>query len=230
MAALVAGIITTGIVCKFGHFNQVATVHQLMKFQKASWMLTDLAAHTEWREKCKKEVQEFLSRHCGFTSSGTLCERFKTIPVSAWEDELPILDACIRESQRISVTGTSLRRNLGGETKICGRVVKEGDFLVYSMGDVHMNPKYYPEPHKYDPSRWLQPDGIPDATYSFLGWGAGRHLCTGMKVAKLEMKSILAMFLMRYEYQLVNEDGEFPDPLPVPNRNDIHHWVCVVVQ
>ena len=187
-------------------------------------MLIHLAIHPEWREKCKNELQEFLSRHRGSEPSKIPCEKLDPIPISAWEDELPILDACIRESQRIAFTFTPVRRNIR-EIKIGGRVVKRGDFLAYSMGEVHLNPEYYPEPFKYDPSRWLRPDPIPDVAYSFLGWGAGRHACTGIKAAKLQMKSILAIFLTRYEYGLVDMDGRFPDPLPVPNRNVIHQ-VC----
>ena len=191
-------------------------------------MLIDLVIHPEWREKCKNEIQDFLSRHNDFESSEAQREKLMAIPISAWEDELPILDACIRESQRISFTGITLRRNLR-EIKIGGRVVKQGDFLAYSMGEVHSNPAYCPKPFKYDPSGWLRPDPTPDVTYPFLGWGAGRHPCTGMKVAKLEMKSILVMFLARYEYELVDKDGKFPDPLPVPDRNVIHQ-VCLGVK
>jgi len=190
---------------------------------QACWMLTDLAIHPEWREKCKKEIQDLLSRHLSIPhSSGILYEKLGAIPVTAWEDELPILDACIRESQRISFTGAALRRNLREEIKIGEQVVKPGDFLVYSLADVHLNSEYYPEPYKYDPDRWLRPDSVPNAPYTFLGWGVGRHPCTGMKVAKLEMKLILAFFLTRYEYDLVDRDGNFPNPLPVPDRNDIH--------
>ena len=186
-------------------------------------MLIDLAVHPEWREKCKKEIQDLLSRHLGDSfSSATLSEKLGAIPVSAWEDELPILEACTRESQRISITGTTLRRNIRGEMKIGEQVVKRGDFLAYSLGDVHLNPKYYPEPYKFDPGRWLRPDPVPNTVYTYLGWGVGRHPCTGMKVAKLEMKLILAMFLTRYEFNLVDKDGKFPNPLPVPDRNDIH--------
>ena len=189
-------------------------------------MLIDLAVHSEWREKCKKEIRELLSRHSGSASSGTLREKLETVPVSAWEDELPIVDACIRETQRITLSATIIRRNLREDIKIAGRVVKRGDFLTYSFGDVHLNPEYYPEPYKYDPDRWLQPGGAPDAPYSFLGWGGGRHPCTGMKVAKLEMKLILAMFLTGYEYEVVDRDGKFPANWPVPDRND-RHQVCV---
>ena len=186
-------------------------------------MLIDLAIHPEWREKCKKEIRDLISHHLGDSlSSATLHEKLGTIPVSAWEDELPILEACTRESHRISHSFVTLRRNLREEIKIGEQVVKRGDFLAYSFADVHLNPEYYPEPYKYDPGRWLRPDPVPNAVYPFLGWGAGRHPCPGMKAAKLEMKLILAVFLMRYEYELVDEYGKFPDPLPVPDRNDIH--------
>ena len=186
-------------------------------------MLIDLAIHAEWREKCKKEIQHLLSRYLDSSfSSATLHEKLAAVPVSAWEDELPILEACIRESQRISFVNIALRRNLHGEVKIWKQVVERGDFLAYSLADVHLNPEYYPEPYKYDPGRWLRPDPVPDTTHPFLGWGAGRHPCPGMKIAKLEMKLILAFFLMRYEFDLVDKDGKFPGSLPVPNRNDIH--------
>jgi len=186
-------------------------------------MLVDLAIHPEWREKCKREIQGLLSRHLGDSlPSATLSEKLGAIPVSAWEDELPVIEACIRESLRLSITILALRRNLGEDMKLSGKVVRRGDFLLYSLADAHFNPDYYPEPHKYDPGRWLRPDPPPNTAYPFLGWGVSRHPCTGMKVAKMEMKLILAMFLMRYEFDLVDEIGRFPNPLPVPNRNDIH--------
>ena len=186
------------------------------------WVLIDLAIHPEWREKCKKEIRDLFSRHLGNSSSAALHEKLGAIPISAWEDELPILEACTRESQRIVISGVALRRNLREEIKIGGQGVKQGDFLAYCLGEVHLNPEYYPEPYKHDPGRWLRPDPIPNATYPFLGWGAGRHPCTGMRVAKLEMKLVSAMFLMGYKFDLVDENGKFPKPLPVPDRNDIH--------
>lgn len=183
----------------------------------------DLAIHPQWKEKCKKEIQSMLSRHLGdLVSSATVYEKLAAIPVSAWEDELPTLDACSRESLRIVFSGVALRRNLGEEVNINGQVVERGDFVAYGLADVHLNPEYYPEPYKYDPGRWLRPDPVQNRPYPFLGWGAGRHPCTGMKVAKLEMKLILAIFLTRYEYELVDENGKFPNPLPVPDRNDFH--------
>jgi hypothetical protein len=42
-----------------------------------------------------------------------------------------------------------------------------------------------------------------------------------MKIAKLEMKMIVAMFVIGYEYELVDSQGRRCDKLPVPNYNDI---------
>ena len=186
-------------------------------------MLIDLAVNPEWKKKCKTEIQDLLSRHLGDSHpSATLSEKLGAISVSAWEDEVPTLEACIRESQRIAFTSVGFRRNIREDMKIGQQVVRRGDFLACPLGPVHLNPEYYPEPYKYDPGRWLRPDPLPNAAHTFLGWGAGRHPCTGMRMAKLEMKLIMAMFVMRYEFDLVDKDGKFPNPLPVPNRNDIH--------
>jgi hypothetical protein len=195
----------------------------ILLLQQACWVPIHLAIHPEWKEKCRKEVQDLIARHVGDSlSTATLSEKLAVIPFSAWEDELPILDACTRESQRIVLSSTFLRRNIRNDVKINEQVVKRGDFIAYSVADVHFNPEFYPEPYKYDPGRWLRPDPIPNTTYPFVGWGAGRHPCPGMRVAKLEMKLILAIFLTRYEFDLVDKDGKFPDPLPVPDRNTIH--------
>jgi hypothetical protein len=42
-----------------------------------------------------------------------------------------------------------------------------------------------------------------------------------MKVAKLEIKMIVAMFVMGYEYDVVDSRGRISEKLPVPDYNDI---------
>ena len=58
--------------------------------------------------------------------------------------------------------------------KIGEQIIKQGDFLAYSLGDVHLNPEYYPEPYKYDPGRRLRPDpSLTPPTRSSVGEPAG---------------------------------------------------------
>ena len=154
-------------------------------------MLIDLAIRPEWREKCKKEIRDLLFHHL---------------------DESPSSETL---HERISMPRTPIRRNHYEEAKIGEQVIRQGDFLLYPITDVHLNPEYYPEPYKYDPGRWLRPDPVPNTIYPFIGWGAGRHPCAGMKIAGLEMKLILVLCLVRYEFELVNKDGKFPNLLSI---------------
>jgi len=54
---------------------------------------------------------------------------------------------------------------------------------------------------------------------------SGRHPCAGTKIAILEIKLILALMLLGYEYELVDGSGKYPGALPLPDRNDLH-MVC----
>ena len=122
----------------------------------------DLVVHPEWRGKCKGEIRGLLSSHLtGSISSATLCEKLAAIPLLAWEDELPVLDASIRKSRRIVLKRVLMQKNVGRKIKIGGQVTARGGFLAYGVGEVHLNPEYYLETYKYDPDRWLQPDLVP---------------------------------------------------------------------
>ena len=51
----------------------------------------------------------------------------------------------------------------------------------------------------------------------------GRHPCAGMKIAKLEMKLILTMILLGYEYEIVDGNGNRPKEVPNQDRNGLLH-------
>lgn len=42
-----------------------------------------------------------------------------------------------------------------------------------------------------------------------------------MRIAKLEMKVVLVLLLVGYDYELVDASGQYPKSLPQPDRNDI---------
>ena len=139
----------------------------------------------------------------------------------------------------MTVSFAALRRNVGKELEVEGVVIKRRDFLLYSLGRTHMDPEIYPEPSKFDPDRYLEGrEEDRKQTYDYLGWGAGtypkaleeslflylnlgRHACVGVKMAKLQMKLVLALMLLGYEYELVGSSGKYPASFPQPDRNDI---------
>jgi cytochrome P450 len=140
----------------------------------ACWVLLRLAENPYWKEKVKAEVDSLIALHTNTTSTEPLHKRLSAIPVTAWEDEMPVLDAVQRETLRLIQSGTVLRRNVIEDLKVDGKIIEKGAFLGYSLADVHHNPDIYHDPLRFDPDRF----GVGRAedrkgTMSFLGWGAG---------------------------------------------------------
>ena len=49
-----------------------------------------------------------------------------------------------------------------------------------------------------------------------------------MKIATLEMKLILALMLLGYDYELVDGSGKHLEVVPQPDRNDLHQVCCLL--
>lgn len=49
----------------------------------------------------------------------------------------------------------------------------------------------------------------------------GKTMCLGQRLARMELKLITSMMLLRFRYSIVDASGARPDPLPRPNWNDI---------
>ena len=90
---------------------------------------------------------------------------------------MPLIDLVIRETLRITFNGLSLRRNLLEDLTLSGDLIKPGDFVAYSLADVHLNPEIYSRPYEFDPTRFT-PGREEDkkGTFSYLAWGAGAFL------------------------------------------------------
>ncbi|KAF5378786.1 hypothetical protein D9615_006939 [Tricholomella constricta] len=180
------------------------------------WALLFLSYNKEWKEKVTAEVNALVETHTNSTSDEPLHKRLAAIPISVWEDEMPVMDTVIRETIRLVVNGAALRRNLDDDLHVSSKIIPKGNFVAYQVSDAHFNPDIYTNPMEFDPRRF-GPGREEDKkqTFAYLGWGAG------MKVAKLEIKIIVALFLAGYEYDVVDSAGNFPKSLPKPDYNDI---------
>lgn len=45
-------------------------------------------------------------------------------------------------------------------------------------------------------------------------------MCAGMRIAKLEVKLIMALFFLTFEFEVVDSAGEFPKSLPQSDFNE----------
>ena len=175
-----------------------------------SWLLIFLSHEQHWHSTIRKEVQALIATYSPTmtTFSGEAIFRaLSAIPLLAWESKTPQLDLCIRETLRRAQPHSAVRRNTGPELTIDNHTVPSGAFILYPFADTLLNPAVYPNPLKWDPARDIRQD-------KFIGWGGGKHMCKGQRLATLTMKLVVAYSLMRFDLAIVDRKGDRVEPIP----------------
>ncbi|KXN82198.1 Lanosterol 14-alpha demethylase [Leucoagaricus sp. SymC.cos] len=171
-----------------------------------------------------------------YTQQRSISQTLAQIPLEAWETSTPIMDVLIKETLRVAQPHTAMRRNVGPEIYIDGKHIETGDYVVYPFSDVHLDEDIYERAGKWLPERWLNFDENSDcyesghgngkeggAQYGYVGWGGGKSMCLGTRLAKVELKLIISMFVLGFDLGIVDKTGK-PKPveeMPRPNWNDI---------
>lgn len=181
-----------------------------------------LSDNKEWFHRVRDEVDASLRKH-RTSPSQTPAEILQTLSIDDWESELPSIDLGLRESMRLVTCGAAFRRNVSDHDVAAGsgsgEIIPPGFFAIYMPDDVHMDPAVYTDPTRFDPGRYL-PDRAEDkkTSLAYVGWGAGRHPCLGMRFAKLEMGIIAAMFVANFDWEVVDGEGMKMRELPTIDR------------
>lgn len=187
----------------------------------AAWILVYLASEPYWLDKVLTELKEACAK-AGADTSAPLVDQVSSLNIEQWESCFPTIDYCLKDSIRLQLLGTAFRQNLSGHDVMVGDAhIPNGAVVSYPIDDAHMNPNIYENPEKWDPARYL-PDRAEDKKepHAWVGWGAGRHPCLGMRFAKLEMNVIIALFVAAFDFELSDASGRVRDP-PVVDRNGL---------
>ncbi|TRM63570.1 cytochrome P450 [Schizophyllum amplum] len=184
----------------------------------ASWLVVYLSAYPEWRVEAKEEILRLLATHATESATSPLQARLASIPLAAWEADTPVFDALIRETLRIAQPHTAIRKNLGPDVLVDGKLVPAGAHVVYPFSDVHLDEALYPSPWVFDPTRPAR-----QGKMEYLGFGGGNTVCLGNRLAKMMIKLSTGMFLLAFESSVVDATGIALAEAPVPDWNDAVH-------
>lgn len=134
-----------------------------------------LTTSPEWRQKISIEIKELVESTSGeaLSPSIPLENQLSKLSLDDWESKTPILDLVVAEMLRLAQPHAAVRRNLGPDFYIDGKLIPAKSYLVYPFSDIHHNPEVYPDPLEFRPGREI-PTNVP---YAHLGWGAGENPC-----------------------------------------------------
>ncbi|KAL7635548.1 UNVERIFIED_CONTAM: hypothetical protein RMT77_014617 [Armadillidium vulgare] len=158
------------------------------------WFLTYMARHQEIQIKIQKEIDRVVPRD--------------TLPGLQHRKELVYLDATINEVQRCSsLISHGIVRSTSTDIKFGGYDIPAGTIIISVAALSHKDPLYFKDPHKFDPSRFLDENGkfIPTCE-GFQAFGIGKRQCIGEQFARMELFLITAALLQNFIFN--PPDGE----------------------
>ncbi|OMP04426.1 Cytochrome P450 [Corchorus olitorius] len=89
--------------------------------------------------------------------------------------------------------------------------------IFWVTGMTQMDDSIFPEPSKFDPTRFENPASIPP--YCFIPFGGGPRICPGYEFARIETLVSIHYLVTSFTWKLLCSDNFFSrDPMPVPTN------------
>lgn len=153
-----------------------------------SWMWYLLALNPDARTRMLAEVDSVLKG------------RRPTV------DDLARLEwtaACVQEAMRYFSPAWVLPRVAIEDDEIGGHRVAKGTTVMIPVHLVHHDQRWWPDPGRYDPERFLGDKAKRRHRSAYLPFGGGRRVCIGTSFALMEATLITAILSQRFVFDLV---------------------------
>ncbi|XP_063381049.1 cytochrome P450 9e2-like [Cydia fagiglandana] len=159
-----------------------------------TFLLYELALNPEVQEKLAEEVRKHEKRSSGKFDYNSI-------------QNMVYLDMVVSESLRLWPPAIATDRvctkdyNLGrpNNTATQDFILKKGDGINVPIVAIHRDPKYFPNPMKFDPERFSEENKKEIQPFTYLPFGLGPRNCIGSRFALCEVKVMVYQLVQRYE-------------------------------
>ncbi|XP_060069459.1 steroid 17-alpha-hydroxylase/17,20 lyase-like [Ylistrum balloti] len=154
------------------------------------WALLYIADNQDVQRKVQEELDRVVGRN--------------RLPEVDDRPSLPYTEATLYEVMRIaSVAPLGMPHIAVVDSSVGGYIIPKDTTVILNHWALHNDPRHWKEPSKFDPKRFLNPDGtFARKPESWLPFSAGRRVCLGESTAKLELIIILAIILHQFSIKL----------------------------
>jgi cytochrome P450 len=154
-----------------------------------AWMWYLLSLNHDARERMLAEIDEVLSDG----SEPFSLEQFEALE---WTT------ACAQEAMRLYPPAWVIPRVAVEDDEIDGHRIPKGATVIIPIQQIQNDERFWPEPSRFDPTRFLPDNAKGVHRSAYLPFGGGRRVCIGKSFALLEMTMIAALMSRRFTYEV----------------------------
>jgi len=92
---------------------------------------------------------------------------------------------------------------VGADRLPSGATVPAGGTLYVSPWILHRDPRWWPDPERFEPDRFLPARRDDRPRHAYIPFGAGPHVCIGDRLARAELITSLGSILSRWSLEPV---------------------------
>ncbi|CAL1272920.1 unnamed protein product [Larinioides sclopetarius] len=118
---------------------------------------------------------------------------------------MPYTTATIMELMRWKTIGPLDKRYTVADARVNGYDVPKGTIILANFWNAHNDPRYWSEPEKFKPERFLSKDGksVVKSMY-YMPFSLGKRNCPGESMAYMELFLYITSILQRFEIKFPN--------------------------
>ncbi|KAL3107097.1 hypothetical protein niasHT_019493 [Heterodera trifolii] len=123
------------------------------------------------------------------------------------------LRAFVQETLRMFPVAPKMNRVCNSDCVINGVPFERGDLVTLPIYVIQHDEAFFPDPFKFDPTRFLPERKAEIDSLAFLTFGLGPRNCIGMRFAEFQMQVALALIVRRLRFSPGPNTPKYPPKL-----------------
>ncbi|XP_069461879.1 cytochrome P450 2K6-like [Ambystoma mexicanum] len=150
------------------------------------WGLLLMIKYPEIQEKVQKEIDAVIG---------------SAKPQTEHRRQMPYTDAVIHEIQRFSnILPMGLPHETTMDVEFKGFLIPKGTFIIPLLASVLNDTNHFEKPEEFNPQHFLDSAGNFVKNEAFMPFSAGRRVCAGENLAKMELFLFFASLLQKFTF------------------------------
>jgi cytochrome P450 len=122
---------------------------------------------------------------------------------------LPFTRMVLAEAMRLYPPAWGIGRRALEDVEIGGYTIPRGTVVLFSQYLLHRDARFFPQPERFDPDRWLPERQQARPKFAYFPFGGGNRVCIGESFAWMEGILVLATLARRWRLERV-DSGPVP--------------------